>query len=80
MVVVPYERLPETTLKRMIEEFVTRDGTDYGLEEMPLEKRVENVMRQLRKGETLIVYDEESESANLMTREQLRQAGVTDLE
>ncbi len=80
MVVVPYERIPEATLRRMIEEFVTRDGTDYGLTEVPLETRVENVMHQLRKGKTLVVYDEESESANLVTREQLQQAGITDFE
>jgi uncharacterized protein YheU (UPF0270 family) len=80
MVVVPYERIPEATLRRMIEEFVTRDGTDYGLTEVPLETRVENVMHQLRKGKTLVVYDEENESANLVTREQLQQAGITDFE
>ena len=80
MVVVPYERIPEATLRRMIEEFVTRDGTDYGQTEVPLETRVENVMHQLRKGKTLVVYDEESESANLVTREQLQQAGITDFE
>jgi uncharacterized protein YheU (UPF0270 family) len=80
MVVVPYERIPEATLRRMIEEFVTRDGTDYGLTEVPLETRVENVMHQLRKGKTLVVYDEENESANLVTREQLQQAGITDID
>lgn len=76
MVVVPYDRLPEATLHRLIEEFVTRDGTDYGIQEVPLEKRVENVMRQLRQGATFVVFDEQTESANLITREQLQEAGL----
>ena len=41
--IIPWERIPPDTLERLIEEYVTRDGTDYGTVETPLETRVEQV-------------------------------------
>ena len=41
---VPLEALEPATLRRLAEEFVTRDGTDYGLRERSLEEKVEGLM------------------------------------
>ncbi len=50
----------------LVEEFVSRDGTDYGSREKTLEEKVRAVMRQLEVGEVRIVFDRETERANLI--------------
>jgi uncharacterized protein YheU (UPF0270 family) len=64
---VPYTSLAPAVLRRLIEEFVTRDGTDYGAVEKTLDDKVAAVLRQLERGEVLIVFDRETESANIVT-------------
>ncbi len=64
---VPSGALAPETLRRLVEEFVTRDGTDYGRREKDLEEKVSDVMRQLRQGEAKIVFDPESGTANIVT-------------
>lgn len=61
---IPQEMLEADTLTRLIEDFVTRDGTDNG-DETPLETRVARVRRALDKGEAVIVFDVESEQCQL---------------
>jgi uncharacterized protein YheU (UPF0270 family) len=63
---VPYTSLAPETLRAVVEEFVTRAGTDYGARERDLEEKIEDVMRQLRRGEARIVFDPETRSANLL--------------
>jgi uncharacterized protein len=67
-VIIPYEKLSSTALQGLIEEFVTRDGTDSGYTEKSLEENVDMVMNQLRRGEALIVYDEITETANIVSK------------
>ncbi|MEN0105095.1 MAG: YheU family protein [Pseudomonas sp.] len=61
---IPQELLEPDTLTRLIEDFVTRDGTDNG-DETPLDTRVARVRRALDKGEAVIVFDVESEQCQL---------------
>jgi uncharacterized protein len=68
---VPPDVLSEQTLRALIEEFVTRDGTDYGSVERSLEEKVADVRAQLARGEVRIVFDPESETATLITALQL---------
>jgi uncharacterized protein YheU (UPF0270 family) len=63
---VPYTRLAADVLRRVTEEFVSRDGTDYGTAEKTLEEKVMDVRRQLERGEAAIVYDPESCSINVV--------------
>ena len=65
-VAVPPERLTADVLRRLVEEFVTRDGTDYGAVETSLDAKVADVRRQLERGEAAIVYDAESETINIV--------------
>jgi len=62
---VPYERLNPDTLRAVIEEYVTREGTDHGLRVYSLEEKVQEVLSQLERGEVRIVYDSETETVNL---------------
>jgi len=61
---IPYDQLQADTLTLLIEDFVTREGTDNG-DETPLETRVERVRRALTKGEAVIVFDAESQQCQL---------------
>lgn len=62
---IPYQAIPENTLRNMIEEFVTRDGTDYGLEEVSLNQKVFQVLGLLKAGKAVILYDESLESTEI---------------
>ena len=64
---VPWEQLPPPTLRRLVEEFVTREGTDYGFA-ASLEDKVEEVLRQLRQGDARVSFDLRSETATIVTR------------
>ncbi|MEQ3775653.1 MAG: YheU family protein [Alcanivorax sp.] len=70
--IVPWKDLPADTLTNLIEEFVTRDGTDYGDQEIPTATKVEQVRNQLKKQEAFVVFDEITESVSVMGKEQTR--------
>lgn len=70
MIIIPPEQLNQDTLDALIEEFVTRDGTDYGVEEVVLARKVAQVRDQLKQKRVLIVFDPASEQANILTLEQ----------
>jgi uncharacterized protein YheU (UPF0270 family) len=65
---VPYGELPPDVLRRLVEEFVTREGTDYGLGERTLDEKVALVMRQLERGEAAIEVDTEHETIDIVSR------------
>jgi uncharacterized protein YheU (UPF0270 family) len=62
---VPHAQLAPEVLRRLIEEFVTRDGTDYGAVERTLGEKVAAVVRQLEAGELAIVVDIEHETVDI---------------
>ena len=63
---MPLESLSDAALRALIESFVGREGTDYGLEERSLEQKVADVRRQLERGEARIVFDPKTESVNIV--------------
>jgi uncharacterized protein len=65
---VPYAELAPDVLRRLIEEFVTRDGTDYGTVERTLAEKVAAVMRQLETGDVAIEVDSEHETIDFVAR------------
>ena len=69
---IPRESLSPDALRGLIEEFVTRDGTDYGSVERTLEEKVAAVERQLASGEVRIFFEPESESVTLLPVEASR--------
>ena len=66
--VIPLEELSAEALRGVIEEFVTREGTDYGGQTYSLEDKVEQVSKQLRRGETVIVYDPQAQACSIVPR------------
>ena len=63
---VPYTALSEAVLARLIEEFVTRAGTDYGTVERSLDEKIADVRRQLVRREAVIVFDPATETTNIV--------------
>ncbi|MFT7471597.1 MAG: hypothetical protein ACI8XU_001493 [Kiritimatiellia bacterium] len=62
---IPFQELTTETLTAIIEEFISREGTDYGVHETSLEKKVLQVMNQLERGEIVVTFDPESQSCDL---------------
>lgn len=69
---VPPGRLSAEILLAVIEEFITREGTDYGHREFSLAEKVEQVRRQLSDGSIVLVFDPIAESCTLLRREELK--------
>lgn len=77
-VLVPASALSAEAMESLIQDFVTRDGTDYGLREHSLEEKVKSVKRQLERGDVVIAFDLEQESATLVLRSELPRDHHTD--
>lgn len=66
--IIPYEQLSSDALQGLIEEFITREGTDYGMEEVSLSTKVEQVKRQLKHRDIVVVFDITTESVSILSR------------
>lgn len=67
--IVPFEMINRETLHNLVEEFVSRDGTDNGYDQS-LDDRVEQVVRMLKGGELVVVFDPMTETANILPKDQ----------
>ncbi|MEG7496080.1 YheU family protein [Enterobacter hormaechei] len=65
---IPWQDLSPDTLDNLIESFVLREGTDYGEHERSLEQKVNDVKRQLKSGDVVLVWSELHETVNIMPR------------
>ncbi len=66
LVNVDYKLLSAEALRGLVEEFITREGTEYGQREFSLDDKVRQVERQLSSGDVKIVFDIVEERANLV--------------
>lgn len=67
---IPPDLLEADTLTRLLEDFVTREGTDNG-DDTPLAVRVERVRRALGRREAVIVFNPLTEQCALMLRSEV---------
>lgn len=72
--IIPYHELSQEALQALLEDFVTRDGTDYGLVEMSRQEKAAHLLAMLKKGDLLITYDAELQSCGLVTKEEAAKA------
>ena len=63
---IPYRELSAEALRGVVESFVLREGTDYGQRDYSLEEKIAAVMRQLDRGEAVIVFDPETETVSIV--------------
>ena len=68
---VPPELLSPKALRAVVEEFVTRDGTDYS----SVERRIETVVHQLDAGSVELHFDDKTGTCNLLPTEEKPPAG-----
>jgi uncharacterized protein YheU (UPF0270 family) len=65
---VPYLDINPETLRNMIEEFVSRDGADWGEAGGSMEAKIKQVLGQFESGKIKIVFDLTSQSANIVSK------------
>lgn len=75
IMIIPPNQLSEDALQGVLEEFIGREGTDYGEQELTLDEKVARLRPQVARGEVLIVFDEFLETLTLMRREDYREQG-----
>jgi len=67
--IIPVERLNDDALRAIAEAYIVRDGTDYGDQELDMDAKVQQLLPQIHRGEVVIVYDEDTESVSLLTKD-----------
>lgn len=65
---IPYQSLSTVALEGIVEEFASRDGTDYGEIECSLSDKVKQVEAQLKAGQLTLLFDPVSQSCQLINR------------
>jgi uncharacterized protein len=63
--IIPVNRLSPEALRGVIEEFISREGTDYGETEVSPEESFKQVKHKLEKGSAVLIYDDETETTNI---------------
>ena len=74
--IIPHDSLAQDTLDNIIEAFVLQEGTDYGLEEVSLESKINQVKQQLDKKSVVLVYSELYETLNIIPIDQFNQQAI----
>ncbi|WP_292950992.1 MULTISPECIES: YheU family protein [unclassified Neptuniibacter] len=69
--IIPYDQLNPDTLQSLVEEFVSRDGTDYGNKEVTLAVKVQQVVSKLKSGEAVILFSESKGLCNIVRKDML---------
>lgn len=54
--------------RSVLESFILREGTDYGVHEISLEKKIENLKAQVDKGEIVLAFDPNTESITFLSK------------
>lgn len=65
---VPLQRLQPDVVQSLLEEFASRDGTDYGAREATLQEKVGELLGLLQSDELMLLYDTDSEEWDLLDR------------
>jgi len=62
---IPVNKLSPEALQGVINEFISRDGTDYGEIEVPTETKFRHVKYKLETGLAVLIFDDEIETTNI---------------
>jgi len=61
-VIIPHDKLSPAALRAVIEEYVTRDGTEL----TDADVKIEQVRRQLERGRLVITYAPQTRTCNIV--------------
>ena len=65
---IPWQKLSEDAFEGMLEELVSRDGTDYGERELSQEEKIAQLRAALKSGQAFIAFCAETESWSILPR------------
>jgi uncharacterized protein len=63
---IPVNKLSSEALQGVINEFISRDGTDYGEMEISPETNFRHVKDKLETGSAVLIFDDETETTNIL--------------
>jgi len=66
---IPVNKLSPEALQGIIEEFISRDGTDYGEIDISMETKFVQVKDKLVKGSAVLIYDDECGTTNVFSED-----------
>ncbi|MEP7313705.1 MAG: YheU family protein [Pseudomonadota bacterium] len=67
---VPHTALSAAALQGVLENFVLREGTEYGERDFTLEQKVAQVLAQLERGDARVMFDPETQSVTIVLSDQ----------
>lgn len=68
---IPYQQLSEEALFGIIEEFVSREGTDYGDYDYSFEDKKNHVLAQLQEGVAVILFDPTAQTCHIQLKSKI---------
>lgn len=68
MIEIPQQALSADAVQGVLEEFVNREGTDYGDIEFSLQQKTQRLKKQWERGDILLVFDPETESTTFISK------------
>lgn len=74
LVEIDYQSLAPDTLRAVIESFVLREGTDYGVQEASFDSKIKAVVTQLKNKKAKLVFDPESETCTILLERELQRS------
>jgi len=63
--IIPADKLSTEALQGVIEEFISRGGTDYGAVDASPETNFQQVKYKLENGLAVLIFDDETETTNI---------------
>lgn len=73
---IPYQQLDQTTLNNLIEQYILREGTDYGEVEFSLQEKTAQITLQIKNEDIYIMYSELNESVTLVSKQEFQQTQI----
>lgn len=71
MIKIPHTELSDEALEGIIEEFVMREGTDYGHRDYSLDEKRSQVRAALESGQATITFEPRSSSTSIVLLEDM---------
>jgi uncharacterized protein YheU (UPF0270 family) len=69
---IPMSALSPEALLGVIDDYVLREGTEYGAADVSLERKREQLLAQLHAGTAVVMFDQATETCTIIVRERAR--------
>jgi uncharacterized protein YheU (UPF0270 family) len=69
---IPLTSLSNEAQQGVIDDFILREGTDYGAVEASLDRKQQDIRRQIESGKIKLVFDPETQTVTLLTEHEWR--------